>query len=39
MMDRDEEARREINKGLGMPNRDPDDAGAKARGRRMLNDI
>lgn len=39
MMDRDEEARREIKKGLAMPKREADDADAKARGRKTLNDI
>ena len=39
MMGRDAEARKEINKGLAMPNRDADDAEAKARGRATLKDL
>ncbi|MFK7849888.1 MAG: tetratricopeptide repeat protein [Akkermansiaceae bacterium] len=39
LMGKDDEAKREITKGLAMPNRDPDDADAKTRGRKTLNDI
>lgn len=36
MMGRKDEARKEINKGLAMPNRESDDEGSKARAREML---
>lgn len=36
MMDREDDARREIKKGLAMPNRDADDAESKARGKETL---
>lgn len=39
MMDRDEDARREIKKGLAMPNRDADDPESKARGRETLEEL
>lgn len=39
MLGRKDEAKTEINKGLNMPNRDPDDADAKARGKKTLNSI
>jgi tetratricopeptide (TPR) repeat protein len=39
MMDRDNEARREINKGLAMTNRDADDPDSKARGRATLKEL
>lgn len=39
MMGKDEEAKREIKKGLAMPNREADDAESKQRGQATLNDI
>jgi len=39
MMNRDEEARREIKKGLAMRSREADDADSKARGRETLNSL
>jgi tetratricopeptide (TPR) repeat protein len=39
MMGREEEARREIKKGLAMPNREADDAESKDRGRETLDDL
>ncbi len=39
MMGREDDARREIQKGLNMPNREADDGDAKARGRETLNDL
>jgi len=39
MMDRDDEALREINKGFAMPNRDADDPDSKARGRATFNEL
>lgn len=39
MMGREDDARREISKGLAMPNRDADDPDAKARGRKTLADL
>ena len=39
MMGRDEDARREIKKGLAMPNREADDAESKARGLKTLNKL
>ena len=39
MMGRDEDAKREIRKGLAMPDREADDGEAKARGRKSLDDL
>lgn len=39
MMGRDAEAKKEIQKGLDMPNRDADDGDSKARGRKSLGEI
>jgi tetratricopeptide (TPR) repeat protein len=39
MMGRDEEARREIAKGLAMPNREADDGDSKERGRKTLKSL
>lgn len=39
MMDRDDEARREIAKGLAMPNREADDPESKARGKKTLDSL
>ena len=39
MMGRDADAKREIQKGLSMPNREADDAESKARGQKTLNDL
>ncbi|MBC7979302.1 MAG: hypothetical protein H7Y36_01920 [Armatimonadetes bacterium] len=39
MMDRDAEAKIEIQKGLNMPNREADDSESKQRGRKTLNEL
>jgi tetratricopeptide (TPR) repeat protein len=39
MMDRSEEAKRSIEKGLAMPNKERDDPGTKARGKKTLDDL
>jgi len=39
MMGRENDARREIKKGLAMPNKEADDAESKTRGRATLNDL